>query len=62
MTKTLLSIRMETITMDQARELIASGRKLTPASLYEPEHAPKGTRFVMVLSASGKNRSPYRVR
>ena len=59
--KSLLSINMRTISYIEAKGYQAKGVVFKPASLYEPEHAPKGTQFVMVQSAINKNGSPYRV-
>ena len=59
--KTLLDIKMRIISYEEAKEMIANGTKLTPASLYEPEHAPKGTEFVQVVNKYG-HKAPYRIR
>ena len=41
------------IDRDEYKKLLDVGHKITPASLYEPAHAPKGTKFVhAVLSPS----------
>jgi hypothetical protein len=48
--------KLPTWTREQVAALRASGGKLTPMYLYEPQHAPKGTLFVMF------NGSPWRVR
>lgn len=50
----------ETMSREEAGPLIQS-KKLTPAGLYEPDHAPKGTKFVHVQLAPGMTRF-YRVR
>ncbi len=33
------------ISRDDYKAFLDSGHKITPASLYEPMHAPKGTKF-----------------
>jgi hypothetical protein len=58
--KTLLDVKMPTISHSEARALIENGKKLTLANLYEPEHAPAGTQFVLV--DFGKSKVPYRIR
>jgi hypothetical protein len=51
-----------TISHEEARELHAQGR-LKPAGLYEPDHAPKGTKFVLVKHPNGRdNMGLYRVK
>lgn len=40
-------MKFETITRNDVIELLEQGYKLTNAGLYEPDHAPKGTRFVI---------------
>jgi hypothetical protein len=47
--------KYQTMTRDQAESLRAKGYTFTGAGLYEPDHAPKGTRFVMILGR------PYRI-
>lgn len=47
----------QTLTTEQIKELLDNGVKLTPAGLYEPDHAPKGTRFII-----WKGRGLYRIR
>lgn len=48
--------KLKTISMEEAQALIAKGYSFTPISLYEPDHAPKGTKFVMIGDR------PYRLR
>lgn len=38
----------KTISRDEFKARLDAGEKFTKASLYEPEHAPKGTEFVHV--------------
>lgn len=33
------------ISRDQYKSLLDSGHEIKPAGLYEPDHAPKGTKF-----------------
>lgn len=60
MVKTLLDVKKEEITVEQMLELRKQGKKVTPATLYEPEHAPKGTKFVMVKFGKDDYK-PYRI-
>jgi hypothetical protein len=49
----------QTITREQAKELIEK-KLIVPACLYEPEHAPKGTKFIFVDFGSSLGKRFYR--
>lgn len=51
----LLDIKLEEVSIEEARAMRAAGIKITPVTLYAPEHAPKGTRFIRVQGR------PYRL-
>lgn len=42
-----------TIGRAEYKSRLDAGEKFTPASLYEPDHAPKSAKFVFVLIAKG---------
>lgn len=44
------------LTRGEIADLIRQGRKLTPASLYEPDHCTDGSEFVMADYGNGHRR------
>jgi hypothetical protein len=58
--KSLLNIKMPVVTFAEMQLRVDAGAQVKPAYLYEPEHAPKGTKFVMVVFTNGEKR-PYRI-
>jgi hypothetical protein len=56
--KSLTKILMENkkhekLTRDQYKSMLDQGHKFTNASLYEPDNAPKGTKFFHVELGKG---------
>jgi hypothetical protein len=49
-------MKYKTISRSEFERRRAAGETFTPAGLYEPDHAPKGTEFVLVQLAPGLTR------
>ena len=48
--KSLLNVKIRDISVQELRELMTQGVKVTVAGFYSPEHAPKGAKYVRVPS------------